>query len=114
VALSLFMAAAIFVSFAGSVTAWTPAAILALPLVGLTAIWISGGAATALLGLFLPRAHPVAAPAHWRPTSRSAILVTLCKEDPLPVPTVAGPKTGAASPATSKTGSPRMAALLTP
>jgi membrane glycosyltransferase len=85
VALSLFMAAAIFVSFAGSVTAWTPAAILALPLVGLTAIWISGGAATALLGLFLPRAHPVAAPAHWRPTSRSAILVTLCKEDPLPV-----------------------------
>jgi membrane glycosyltransferase len=63
VALSLFLAAAIFVSFAGSVTAWTPAAILALPLVALTAIWISGGAATALLGLFLP-SPAVAEPPH--------------------------------------------------
>jgi hypothetical protein len=83
--LALGMTLAIVAAFAGSVTAWTPAAIIALPLVALTAIWISGGAATALLGLLLPAPPRAELPAQWRPSSRTAILVTLCKENPGPV-----------------------------
>lgn len=85
VALSLGMTVAIVAAFAGSMTIWTPVAIIALPLVALTAIWISGGAGTAVLGLLLPRPHQSAPPPTWRPTGRCAILVTLCKEDPRPL-----------------------------
>lgn len=84
-ALSLAMTLAIVASFALSVTSWTPAALIALPLVTLTALWISGGAATALIGLFVPPPFRSDVPAAWRPASRTAILVTLCKEDPGPL-----------------------------
>lgn len=84
-ALSLGMTLAIVAAFAANLTDWTPSAVIALPLVALAAIWISGGAALALLGYFLPPPYSAKPPAHWRPNSRSAILITLCKEDPRPV-----------------------------
>jgi len=83
--LSAGMTLAIVAAFAGAVTDWTPAAMIALPLVAFTGVWISGGAATALLGLLLPPPLRVEPPAAWRPSSRTAILVTLCKEDPRPL-----------------------------
>jgi membrane glycosyltransferase len=85
VALTLGMTLSIVAAFVTSLTAWTPAALTALPLVTVTAIWISGGAATALLGLILPDTHGTRLPAHWRPTTRTALLITLCNEDPRPL-----------------------------
>lgn len=85
--LTAAMTLAIVGAFSTSVVSWTPAAFVALHLVTLAGIWISGGAATALLGLFSPattvaRGEPGE---DWRPSSRTAILVTLCKEDPAPL-----------------------------
>jgi membrane glycosyltransferase len=79
------MALAIVLSFAAAVTAWTPAAVVALPLVALTAIWIAGGAATALLGVMMRgRTRSVVAAARG-PNARTAILVTVCGEEPGPL-----------------------------
>jgi membrane glycosyltransferase len=83
--LALSMTLAIVAAFVTSLTAWTPAAMIALPLVTVTAIWISGGAATALLGLVLPDTHSRRLPAQWRPTTRTALLITVCNEDPRPL-----------------------------
>jgi membrane glycosyltransferase len=79
------MALSVVAGFATGITDWTPAAILALPLVAITALWISGGAVTAILGLIAkrPRAQPV--PVAWRPSAPTAILVTLCGEDSVPL-----------------------------
>jgi membrane glycosyltransferase len=79
------LALAIVAAFAASVTAWTPAAMVALPLLVLSAVWISGGAATALLGLATRPQPKSIIPEGWRPTSRTAILVALCKEAPEPL-----------------------------
>lgn len=83
--LALGLTLAIVAGFATSVTDWTPGALLALPLVMLGAVWIAGGAATALLGLALRPEPEPPVPAGWRPASRTALLVTLCKEDPAPL-----------------------------
>ncbi len=64
-----------------SVTDWTLASGLALVLVTLSAIWISGGAATAVPGLAAPARVPRALPAGWLPQGSTAVLVTLCGED---------------------------------
>ncbi|MEL7212298.1 MAG: glucans biosynthesis glucosyltransferase MdoH [Pseudomonadota bacterium] len=82
---TVLMTSAIVVSFALSMSDWTPATFVALPLVAITALWISGGAATAVLGLFTPAKRPVSVPSAWSPTGRTAILVTLCGEDPVPL-----------------------------
>lgn len=76
------MSLAIILTFAGGVTVWTPAAVIALPLVALAGFWISGGAATALLGVALPDAERTVVPETWTPAGRTAILVTLCGEAP--------------------------------
>lgn len=78
---------AIVVFFAHSVTQWTFATIVALPLVFLNAVWIAGGAVTALLGLMQPRTvvgdtAGMAPPDNWSPDGTTAILMTLCGEDP--------------------------------
>ena len=85
VLLTLGLTVAVVSAFATSVTTWTSSARIALPLVAVTAVWISGGAATALLGLLLRPAQRADVAAHWRPSTRTAILVTLCKEDPRPI-----------------------------
>ncbi|RYH07954.1 glucans biosynthesis glucosyltransferase MdoH [Tropicimonas sp. IMCC6043] len=84
-ALSAGMTLAIVWAFCAGVTVWTPAALVAVPLVALTAIWISGGAATALLGIALPAPARAPVPEGWTPVSRTAILVMLCKEAPEPL-----------------------------
>ncbi|MFP4328487.1 MAG: glucans biosynthesis glucosyltransferase MdoH [Paracoccaceae bacterium] len=76
---------AITLSFAVSIPAWNPAAVLALVLVALTALWISGGASTALVGIARPDPDPADPPAGWTPQTRTAILVTMCKEPPEPL-----------------------------
>ena len=83
--LTLAGALGVTATVALAVEAWTPAAWLALVLVGLGSIWICGGAATALLGLLQPPSPPLTAPAGWRPTSQTAILVLICGEPPAPV-----------------------------
>lgn len=84
-ALAVAMTVGIVATFAAHVTVWSPAAIMALSLISIAAVWISGGAATALLGLFVPTPEPVPVPSAWRPSSRTAILVTLCGESADPV-----------------------------
>ncbi|WP_224825645.1 glucans biosynthesis glucosyltransferase MdoH [Cognatishimia sp. MH4019] len=84
---TVLMASAIVLGFAAGVSEWSFGAVLALPLITLTALWISGGAATGLLGLLTasPRAIPV--PEAWTPSERTAILVTVCGENPVPIAT---------------------------
>lgn len=84
--LTIVMTGMVTVVFAQSVSHWTLPALLAMPLVVLNGAWVSGGAATALVGLFhRPLPFPNDPPEGWVPAGRTAILVTLCKEDPEPV-----------------------------
>jgi membrane glycosyltransferase len=84
VALTLAMAVGVLVAFALSLEALTPMALAALPLLATTALWIAGGAATALIGLV--RRRPAEPPRSERlPSGRTAILLTMCREDPAPV-----------------------------
>jgi membrane glycosyltransferase len=84
VGLTLALSAAVVMTFAASVTRWTPMAVAALPLVFLSAAWIGGGAATAVIGLFRP-ASRTTVPAGWMPMGSTAILVTMCGEPARPV-----------------------------
>ena len=82
------LALAITAAFTGAVTQWSAFAWVALPLVLMNALWISGGAATALLGtarLIGGTGVETAAPADRLPAGRTALLVTLCGEDPEPL-----------------------------
>lgn len=73
-------------TFAASVVDWTPMAFVAMALVAASTVWIAGGAATALIGALLPQKPAISTPhAFWRPSSQTAIIVTLCGEDPAPV-----------------------------
>ena len=83
--LTLGMSGAIVLSFAGSLAEWTPVTYLALGMVGLTALWISGGAATAILGTLVEDRADPSPPDTWVPANRTAILVTLCGETPDPL-----------------------------
>lgn len=84
-ALTAIMAGGVVAGVAGSVTEWTPAASVAIVLVALSALWIAGGAATALIGLSRPRAPRAALPQGWQPQGRTAILLTLCGEPAAPI-----------------------------
>ncbi|MEM7753798.1 MAG: glucans biosynthesis glucosyltransferase MdoH [Pseudomonadota bacterium] len=78
------MTCAIVGGFTLGIAEWNMATLASVPLIALTAIWISGGAATAIIGLAAPtrRVRPI--PQSWTPTAQTAILVTLCGEDPKP------------------------------
>lgn len=82
---TVFMAALIVAGFVVSVEYWTLAASVALPFVALMGLWISGGAVTALLGLFFEPIRSTRVPDEWCPSVPTAILVTLCGEDPVPL-----------------------------
>jgi membrane glycosyltransferase len=86
VILSLLMASAVVIAFVLHVEAWTPFAFATVPLLATSAIWISGGAATAVLGLFSPPPAPTPIPAR-PPRGKTAILVMMCREDPEPIAT---------------------------
>lgn len=83
--LTLALATLITGAFALSVNQWTPLAVAALPLLALNAAWVSGGAATALIGLLRRPDTMPSPPDHWTPAGQTAILVLMCKEDPDPV-----------------------------
>lgn len=85
VAATVVMAALIVAGFALSIATWTPAAVIALLLVAITAVWISGGAMTAALGLMSEPVQASRVPDDWSPSEKTAILVTLCGEDPKPL-----------------------------
>jgi membrane glycosyltransferase len=83
VAVTAALAGAVLIAFVLSVDVWTPVAMASLPLLVASAIWIAGGAATALLGLSRPA--PAKGPLSARPPAgTTAILLTLCREDPAP------------------------------
>ncbi len=84
--LTVGLASVITLAFAASVTSWTLAALVALPLVAVNALWIAGGAATAIVGVKRRASRlPGDPPAEWQPVGKTAIIVTLCKEPPHPV-----------------------------
>lgn len=84
-ALTLLLAFAILCAFAFSVARWDAPAFAAIALVAVTALWISGGAATAMLGLIAPAPSRNNVPDMWRPSKSTALLVTICGEDAAPV-----------------------------
>ncbi|MDX8352516.1 glucans biosynthesis glucosyltransferase MdoH [Cognatiyoonia sp. IB215182] len=87
IGLNFAIALAVFAAFVLSVDHWNAAAVLISLLTLINAIWISGGAATAILGLFVPTKRKIAAPATWQPQGKTAVLITLCGEAPAPVAT---------------------------
>ncbi len=72
-------------AFSASISTWTPAAALTLALITISAGWISGGAATAIIGLLAQSSRSAAPPKNWTPARKTAILVTLCGEDSAPL-----------------------------
>jgi membrane glycosyltransferase len=70
---------------AAGVESWSPATITALFLVAVSALWISGGAAAAVLGLFQGPHARAPIPDSWRPGQQTAILVLLCGEQADPI-----------------------------
>jgi membrane glycosyltransferase len=86
VALTGLLSGGIVVALVTATTAWTPLSALAVVLAALSAIWIAGGAATAMVGLVRPGPAPqddIAA--DWQPAGRTAVLLLICGEDPAPV-----------------------------
>jgi membrane glycosyltransferase len=79
-ALTAGLAGAIVAAVGSAMPRWDAPSVLAMALVTLSALWIAGGAATAVLGVLQPRAPRAAPPAGWRPRGRTAILLTLCGE----------------------------------
>ncbi|WP_341367950.1 glucans biosynthesis glucosyltransferase MdoH [Yoonia sp. BS5-3] len=83
--LTLVFALSITASFAMAVEQWHIPAIIVAGLILINALWISGGAATALLGLLSKRVMVIDAPRAWVPQNRTAILITVCGEDIAPL-----------------------------
>jgi membrane glycosyltransferase len=83
--LTALLALLALAAFAVSVTEWTPAAILALPLVLASAAWVAGGAATAMLGLVRAPAALPAPPGAAGPEGRTALLFLMCNEEAGPL-----------------------------
>lgn len=82
VALNIVFSLAIVLAFALSVETWGLPALGISTLILVNAIWISGGATTAILGLIVTRLRVPSPPQSWQPDGRTAILVTVCGEAP--------------------------------
>jgi len=80
-ALTLGMTCAVSFVVAFSVAEWTVWSMLAIGLIVPSLLWISGGAATALTGLFYQHSTPPKPPRDWQPKGQTAVLMTLCGED---------------------------------
>lgn len=85
VAFTCTMAAAIAGAFALAIDEWNWITAIITVMITATALWISGGAATAVLGLIMPLDERRAPPVSWPPRGRTAILITICGEDPEPL-----------------------------
>ncbi len=84
-ALLLTFAGALVWAFAQAIDTWTWVVWAVLPLIAANALWISGGAATAILGLIVPASKEPGASPSWTPSHKTAVLITLCGEDPTQV-----------------------------
>jgi membrane glycosyltransferase len=84
-ALTAILAGGIVAAVALAIPDWTIASGVMLGLAALSAVWISGGAATAVLGLMQPRIARAQPPAAWQPQGHTAILSTICGEPAGPV-----------------------------
>ena len=83
--LLVLFSAILILAFARAVDTWNWVAWSVLPLIAFNAMWISGGAATSVLGLFAPKVKRVAPSDTPKPRGNTAILITLCGEQPEPV-----------------------------
>lgn len=81
-ATTLGVTLAVVLSVVVSVEVWDAWAYFALVLFIPSLLWISGGAATAFTGVVSPSTPTPDAPTDWRPKSRTAILLLVCREDP--------------------------------
>lgn len=75
----------LILAFARAVDTWNWVAWSVLPLIAFNALWISGGAATSVLGLLAPRARRMGLGDTPMPRGNTAILITLCGEPATPV-----------------------------
>lgn len=85
VCLTVSLSVLIVAAFAGATPEWTTLTVIVAALIMVNALWISGGAATAILGLLAPAVPAIAPPRHWVPKGKTAVLVALCGEDPVPL-----------------------------
>ncbi len=81
-ALTLTLTALVVTGFVAAIDEWTMAGSVALVLMTLTTAALALGATTALIGLMAPRHVPFRLQPGWTPTGRTAVLLTLCGEDP--------------------------------
>lgn len=82
VCLTVMLALLIVAAFASAVAAWNGLSVVVAALIMVNALWISGGAVTAVMGVFAPVAPHSLPPKQWSPNGKTAILVALCGEDP--------------------------------
>lgn len=80
----------ILAAFANAVLYWSWVPWVVLPFAVMNALWIAGGAATAILGLKEQPDPFTKPPKSWTPRTQTAILVTLCGENPAPLATYLG------------------------
>ncbi len=83
--LTVVFTVAVVATFAAALESWSALSLVTLALVTSSVVWIAGGAATSLVGLFASGRVPLPPPDGWSPRGRTAILVTLCGEPPLPL-----------------------------
>lgn len=83
--LTAALSGGLVVAVAEGMADWGGPSGLALGLAAISALWISGGAVTAVLGLMQPEDPRAEVPEAWRPRGATAILVTLCGEPAAPV-----------------------------
>ncbi|WP_222435201.1 glucans biosynthesis glucosyltransferase MdoH [Puniceibacterium confluentis] len=81
-ALTLTLTLLVATGFAAAIDDWTLASGLAFVLMTLTTLTLALGATTALIGLMAPRQTPFRAAPGWAPNGRTAVLLTLCGENP--------------------------------
>lgn len=75
----------ILASFANAVQYWSWVPWVVLPFACANALWIAGGATTAILGLIQRNTPRIEIDPYWCPDSQTAILITVCGEDPDPL-----------------------------
>jgi membrane glycosyltransferase len=81
-ALTLGMTLLVATTIAFYMAEWTVWSMFAMALALPSLVWISGGAATALTGLICPKAAVSRPAPGWKPASRTAVLLLVCREDP--------------------------------
>ncbi len=84
-ATTIAVTALILAAFADAVQYWSWVPWVVLPFACANALWIAGGATTAILGLIERNTPRVEIEPDWRPDNQTAILITLCGEDPKPL-----------------------------